>query len=201
MLKDSDDKLFLGWETHERIADNDNTLFLQKILEKDGVVVGSLEMGFKRQDLVDSILSDMTLFGGMIFLQLLFLITVISWIYYYKIIRPIRRLVGHSTLLAQQKLNEPFVWDENDEIGTLGFALDKTRMKLKGFFEALKHENEILDEKVKQRTKELEDASRYKSEFLANMSHEISYTDECHHGNVPFDEQDSDEQYASGVCG
>ena len=109
----------------------------------------------------------------MLFFQVLFLVLVISWIYYYKIIRPIRRLVGHSNLLAQQKLDEPFHWDENDEIGTLGLALEKTRIKLKGFFEALKHENELLDEKVKLRTKELEDTSRYKSEFLANMSHEI----------------------------
>ena len=172
-VKDSDEKLFLGWENKAKIANNNDTLFLNKILEKDGVVIGSLEMGFKRQDLMDSILSDMTLFGGMIFLQLLLLITVISWIYYYKIIRPIRRLMEHSNLLAHQMLDKPFVWDENDEIGTLGSALDKTRIKLKGFFEALKQENEILDEKVKQRTKELEDASRYKSEFLANMSHEI----------------------------
>ena len=172
-VKDSDDKLFLGWENKDKVANNDDTLFLHKTLEKDNVVIGSLEMGFKRQDLIDSVLSDLTLFGTMLFFQILFLVLVISWIYYYKIIRPIRRLVGHSNLLAQQKLDEPFLWDENDEIGTLGFALDKTRIKLKGFFETLKHENELLDEKVKQRTKELEDASRYKSEFLANMSHEI----------------------------
>ena len=172
-VKDSEEKLFLGWDNKVKISNNDDTLFLNKILEKDGVVIGSLEMGFQRQDLVDSILSDMSLFGGMIFLQLLLLIAVISWVYYYKIIRPIRRLMAHSNLLAHQILDKPFVWDENDEIGTLGFALDKTRIKLKGFFEALKHENEILDEKVKQRTKELEDTSRYKSEFLANMSHEI----------------------------
>lgn len=172
-VKDSNEKLFLRWEQQNRIANNDDTLFLHKTLEKDNVVVGSLEMGFKRQDLVDSVMSDLTLFGTMLFFQILFLVVLISWIYYYKIIRPIRRLVSHSNLLAQQKLDEPFVWDENDEIGTLGFALDKTRIKLKGFFDALKHENEILDEKVKLRTKELEDASRYKSEFLANMSHEI----------------------------
>lgn len=172
-VKDSDEKLFLGWEKKERVSNNDDTLFLNKTLEKDNVVVGSLEMGFKRQDLIDSVMSDLTLFGTMLFFQVLFLVLVISWIYYYKIIRPIRRLVGHSNLLAQQKLDEPFHWDENDEIGTLGLALDKTRIKLKGFFETLKHENEMLDEKVKLRTKELEDASRYKSEFLANMSHEI----------------------------
>jgi len=172
-VKDNNEKLFLGWEHKNRDSNNDDTLFLHKILEKDNVVVGSLEMGFKRQDLIDSIMSDLTLFGTILFFQILFLVLLLSWIYYYKIIKPIRRLVGHSNLLAQQKLDEPFAWDENDEIGTLGFALDKTRIKLKGFFDTLKHENELLDEKVKQRTQELEDASRYKSEFLANMSHEI----------------------------
>lgn len=71
-VKDNDGKLFLGWENKAKISNNDDTLFLNKLLEKEGVMIGSLEMGFKRQDLVDSILSDMTLFGGMIFLQLLF---------------------------------------------------------------------------------------------------------------------------------
>ncbi|WP_263833115.1 response regulator [Sulfurospirillum oryzae] len=172
-VKDSDGKLFLEWESKEKVGNNDDTLFLQRTLEKDNVVIGSLEMGFKRQDVVSSVVSDITLFGSIFFLQILFLVFVISWIYYYKIIKPIRRLVGHSNLLAQQKLDVPFEWDENDEIGTLGFALDKTRIKLKGLFDTLKQENMLLDEKVKQRTKELEDASRYKSEFLANMSHEI----------------------------
>jgi|GEM_PF-777852 len=172
-VKDSNEKIFLGWDHKNRISSQDDILFLHKTLEKDNIIIGSLEMGFQRQDLLDSVLSDLTLFGSMLFFQILFLVLVITWIYYYKIIKPIRRLVSHSNLLAQQKLDEPFVWDENDEIGTLGLALDKTRIKLKGFFDTLKHENEMLDEKVKQRTKELEDASRYKSEFLANMSHEI----------------------------
>ncbi len=171
-VDDSDGKLFLGWDNKNN-SGNDNIFLLRKVLEKDNVVVGSLEMGFIREDLIASIMADMSLFGYILFLQIFFLIVLISWIYYYKIIKPIRRLVEHSTLLAHQKLDEPFIWDENDEIGTLGFALDKTRIQLKSLFDSLKHENEILDEKVKQRTKELEDASRYKSEFLANMSHEI----------------------------
>lgn len=172
-VKDSDGKIFLGWDTQKRLGNEGDTLFLQKTLEKDNVVVGSLEMGFNREDLLSSIMADMTLFGYTLFFQIFFLVLVISWIYYYKIIKPIRRLVAHSTLLSDQKLDEPFLWDTNDEIGTLGFALDKTRIQLKSLFDSLKHENEILENKVKQRTKELEDASQYKSEFLANMSHEI----------------------------
>jgi len=170
-VKDNEGQLFLGWDAKDTRADN--TLFLHTTLEKDDVVIGSLEMGFRREDLLESMMRDMTLFGSILALQVIFLIGVISLVYYYKILKPIKRLVFHSQLLAQQKLDEPFEWDENDEIGTLGHVLNQTRIKLKNLFDTLREENESLDEKVKQRTQELEDASRYKSEFLANMSHEI----------------------------
>ena len=170
-VKDNEGQLFLGWDAKDTRADN--TLFLHTMLEKDDVIIGSLEMGFKREDLLESMMRDMTLFGSILALQIIFLIGVISLVYYYKILKPIKRLVSHSQLLAQQKLDEPFEWDENDEIGTLGHVLNQTRIKLKNLFDTLREENESLDEKVKQRTQELEDASRYKSEFLANMSHEI----------------------------
>ncbi len=170
-VKDNEGQLFLGWDAKDTRADN--TLFLHTTLEKDDVTIGSLEMGFKREDLLESMMRDMTLFGSILALQVIFLIGVISLVYYYKILKPIKRLVFHSQLLAQQKLGEPFEWDENDEIGTLGHVLNQTRIKLKNLFDTLREENESLDEKVKQRTQELEDASRYKSEFLANMSHEI----------------------------
>lgn len=38
-------KSFLGWEHKNRDANNDDTLFLHRILEKDNVVVGSLGNG------------------------------------------------------------------------------------------------------------------------------------------------------------
>lgn len=170
-VRDNDEKLFLMWESPQQ--NPGDTLVLRKVLQKDDVAIGTLEMGFKRIDLIESILKDMRLFGSMILLQILFLVSVISLIYYYKVLKPIKRLVAHSHLLAAQKLDEPFEWEENDEIGLLGHSLDQTRIKLQHLFKVLQKENERLDEKVKQRTQELEDASRYKSEFLANMSHEI----------------------------
>ncbi len=170
-VRDNDDKLFLMWETPQ--PNLTDTFVLRKVLKKDDVAIGTLEMGFKRIDLIESIINDMRLFGSMILLQILFLVSVISLIYYYKVLKPIKRLVVHSHLLAAQQLDAPFEWEENDEIGLLGHSLDQTRIKLQHLFKVLQKENERLDEKVKQRTQELEDASRYKSEFLANMSHEI----------------------------
>ena len=171
-IEDVNNKVFLHWKSKEHISDND-VLFLQQPLEKNGSIIGYLEMHFKKQGIIDSFISDFFLFGTVITLQFIFLALIISFIYYQKIINPIKRLIQHSKLLSEHKLDEPFAWDGHDEIETLGVAMDQTRIKLKELFDNLKEENETLDTKVKQRTQELEDASRYKSEFLANMSHEI----------------------------
>ena len=172
LVKDSEGNIFLQGKSHESLSDND-TLILHKTIEQEGLTIGSLEMSFKKEGILESVISDVALFGTLVALQIFFLIIVVSFVYYYKIIKPIKRLMCHSSLLSEQKLDKPFKWDNSDEIGSLGVALERTRIKLKELFQALKKENETLDEKVQQRTKELEDASRYKSEFLANMSHEI----------------------------
>lgn len=169
---DAEQKPFLMWKSPKETP-KDALVSFEKILEKEGRIIGFCEMRFRKMGVLESVISDMTLFGSILLLQALFIIMVISFVYVHKVVRPIRRLVDDATLLAEHKLDKPFAWNEHDEIGVLGVALDKTRMKLKELFEKLKGENERLDEKVRQRTLELESASRYKSEFLANMSHEI----------------------------
>lgn len=169
---DLNKKVFLSGEK-KYDASKHRVNVMTKVLEKDGMMIGSLEVGFHKIELLESVMSDMAHFGSIILLQTLLVMAVISLIYYKKIVQPMKRLVEHSALLSQQKLDKSFEWEQNDEIGTLGIALNDARIKLKTLFETLKHENETLDEKVRQRTQELENASRYKSEFLANMSHEI----------------------------
>lgn len=171
-VTDADRKEFLSWGSQELKKDVDVILF-QKVLEKEDRVIGFFEMRFKKQSIFESMVNDVALFGSIVILQGLFIVIIISFIYMYKIIRPIGRLVHHSMLLAEQKLDQPFDWQANDEIGSLGKTLDQTRMKLKELFDNLQGENARLDAKVQERTKELERTSQYKSEFLANMSHEI----------------------------
>jgi len=171
-VSDTDKKDFLYWESSDKKLTKETFTF-EKALEKDGRIIGFFEMHFRKLGVLESVINDMTLFGSILVLQAIFLIVIISLIYTYKVMRPIRRLVEDATLLANQKLETPFVWNDHDEIGVLGVVLDKTRLKLKELFENLKGENERLEEKVKQRTLELERTCQYKSEFLANMSHEI----------------------------
>jgi two-component system, sensor histidine kinase and response regulator len=171
-VSDADKNVFLNWQSPEKKSAQAIVVF-EKVLEKDGKIIGFFEMRFKKLGVLDSVINDATLFGTILALQAVFLIIIISFIYTYKVMRPIKRLVEHATLLANQELETPFEWNNHDEIGTLGVALDQTRLKLKELFENLKGENERLEEKVKLRTAELERTSQYKSEFLANMSHEI----------------------------
>jgi len=171
-VTDADKKDFLTWKSTQD-EKNSEVIVFEKVLEKNGKIIGFFEMRFKKLGILESFINDMSNFGSMLILQAIFLAIIISFIYVHKVIRPMRRLVYHSSLLSEQKLDSPFGWRANDEIGTLGVALEETRIKLKGLFENLKGENARLDAKVQERTQELERTSQYKSEFLANMSHEI----------------------------
>ena len=169
---DAEKNVFLEWHS-PHINEQVETFLYEKTLEKEARVIGFFEMRFRKLGLFESLMSDMSLFGSILVIQALFMIVIISLIYTYKVIHPIRRLVSHATLLAEQNLDIAFNWHKNDEIGMLGVVLDDTRIKLKSLFEKLQGDNERLDEKVRLRTQELEKISHYKSEFLANMSHEI----------------------------
>lgn len=60
-----------------------------------------------------------------------------------------------------------------DEIGILADNFNNMVSKIQDRDQALKDANEHLEEKVKERTQELEHALKAKSNFLSNMSHEI----------------------------
>ncbi|MBE0492246.1 MAG: response regulator [Sulfurospirillum sp.] len=121
----------------------------------------------------EAIRSGLLVFSSIILVQSLIIILCFSFIYYHKILKPMKRLVIDAKKLANKELDAPFVWNGKDEFGTLGRIFNTTRVSLKFLIETLLEQNEKLDEKVKLRTKELEEANNYKSEFLANMSHEI----------------------------
>jgi len=161
---------FLSWESKNK--PNELSVLEEDII-RNGVKIGSLKMSFHKETLFESLKSDLLLFGSILLLQLFFIILVVSYIYYFKVIGPIKKLLVDADKLSNKELDEPFVWTNDDEISSLGVALNRTRKSLKNLFDTLTKQNKTLDEKVKQRTIELEDANRYKSEFLANMSHEI----------------------------
>jgi signal transduction histidine kinase/CheY-like chemotaxis protein len=86
------------------------------------------------------------------------------------IVRPLRRLAESAALRGRKRRRaSETVADleaRNDEIGALARALRSEREKVENLLAT-------LEERVKRRTLDLENANREKSRFLANMSHEL----------------------------
>ncbi|MES2024232.1 MAG: PAS domain S-box protein [Pseudomonadota bacterium] len=64
-----------------------------------------------------------------------------------RLVRPLLRLNTSAKQLADRKLDEPFTWKHQDEIGALAQGLENTRIHLRSLFSDLDRKNqELLDD-------------------------------------------------------
>lgn len=96
------------------------------------------------------------------------------------LIKPMEKFVVGTRKVSEGDLTYLIAISSNDEIGELAESFNKMTVDLKKSKEIVEAHSQILEEKVKERTKELSDAlnklkvvDRMKTEFLTVVSHEL----------------------------
>ncbi len=82
--------------------------------------------------------------GGQLLVSLVLILVLMQ----ARIIRPLLRLQQDSSRLATRELDQPFVWDSADEIGSLGRSLETTRQSLQTLFGELENKNRALESDI-----------------------------------------------------
>ena len=91
---------------------------------------------------------------------------------HFKIIEPVKKLIKQSNALSQKNLNNPFKWEQNDEIGLLGQSLENTRQALLVLFNK---EQESKD-KIEKLNKNLELKVESRAKKLIKVNNELTQT-------------------------
>ncbi len=102
------------------------------------------------------------------------------------LVHPIKTLTRNAQEIAGGNMTAPIKVSGGGEIGVLGRSLEEMRLRLKKSFDEIQGWNVELEERVKERTKELEqlmeevsrlhairELDRLKSEFISSISHEL----------------------------
>src|SRR5207245_604016 len=95
--------------------------------------------------------------------QLLLSVLLITGVLQVRLLAPIRRLMRDSEQLARRQLTEPFVWRRDDELGSLGAGLERTRQALHALFAELETKNRTLEQDLERRALTEQELQRHRN--------------------------------------
>ena len=80
---------------------------------------------------------------------------LLSLVFYLGLMQPVERLLRQARNIAQNRLDQPIVWNRNDEIGRVGKSLEDTRQALAALIGSMQQVNhELTAENEKRRIAE-----------------------------------------------
>jgi signal transduction histidine kinase/DNA-binding NarL/FixJ family response regulator len=117
---------------------------------------------------------------GTFLVILAFTVVIVNWLARSLIVNRTLRLNDAAKKLAAGDWYQALVADSEDELGELAKSFNYMAQQLQNSFQKLEEYSQTLEQKVKDRTAELEQAklladsaNQAKSTFIANMSHEL----------------------------
>jgi signal transduction histidine kinase len=90
----------------------------------------------------------------------LFVASGAAWFHAHTVVRPIRQLTSDAALMASGDLDKPITANREDEIGALARRFDEMRVKLRASLEESARWAEELEDRVRERTREVEERNR-----------------------------------------
>jgi signal transduction histidine kinase len=141
--------------------------------------IGTVRLGLSLKN-VDSHLAALLKWRAGLIVVFLYLSTLVIYVFSRRITRPIKHLTDQATQIGDGYLDQVIPVDSQDEIGQLAITFNDMARSLKGnitekelALAKFRELNQTLEDRILQRTAQLEDATRHKSQFLANVNHEL----------------------------
>ncbi len=128
-------------------------------IQADNQVLGRVVVEFSMAQATAEIRSRVIDFIGLAMAEIVGCVLVLAVLLHFRVLSRIDRLKSEAHEIAEKHLSQPFVWNEKDEIGSLGQSLEKTRQSLAQLFAELEDKNkkltvmnDQLEMKVEERT-------------------------------------------------
>lgn len=137
--------LYLLQASKQTSGNKYDTIVMSELVLSGGEVLGYVEVAVDKEWVLPRIRQQhnhiMLLFGAMFFGVVMLVVPAI----YYKILKPLNRLVMQAEGLSQGDFTTPSKWQGKDELSLLGRTLDDMRSKLDESFSAMQ-EMAVTDE-------------------------------------------------------
>jgi signal transduction histidine kinase/HAMP domain-containing protein len=154
---DANNEVF--WEDKDE-ARRLGTVVTQEVpIKADEQVLGKVVVEFSMAQAAAEIRSRMVDFIRLAIAEIIGCVLVLAVLLHFRVLSRIDRLKSEAHEIAEKRLAKPFVWNEKDEIGSLGQSLESTRQSLAQLFAELEEKNrsltvmnDQLEVKVQERT-------------------------------------------------